>query len=141
MRLSTIAPAHYFNNISPSKDHWVSAGSGLRSCSYNLIFLQKEIRVELYISRSSTEENKFIFDFLNRKKDKIEESFGASLEWMRLDDKKSSRVQYACKADGFNKEQWSEWIDWHLAHMTKFEKAFKTPLQQAAEALKKQDFE
>jgi len=63
------------------------------------------------------------------------------LEWLRLDDKKSSRIQYTCKADGFNKEQWSEWVKWHLAQMTKLEKAFKAPLQQASEALKKQNFE
>ncbi len=130
-----------FNNISPSKDHWLSAGSGVRGCPYNLIFLQKELRVELWISRGSTEENKFIFDFLFGQKEKIDEAFGDKLEWLRLDDKKSSRIQYTCKADGFNKEHWSGWIDWHLAQMTKLEKAFKAPLQQASEALKKQNFE
>ena len=135
------SPCTLYNNISPSKDHWLSAGSGLRGCPYALIFLQKELRVEISIARSSTEENKFVFDFLNAKKAKIEESFGDQLEWLRLDDKKSSRVQYTCKAEGFNKEQWSEWIEWHLAQMTKLEKAFKAPLQQASEALKKKKFE
>lgn len=33
---------HLFNNISPSKDHWLSAGSGLSGCPYNLIFLRKK---------------------------------------------------------------------------------------------------
>lgn len=130
-----------FNNISPSKDHWLSAGSGVRGCPFNLIFLQKELRVELWISRGSTEENKFVFDFLHDKKEKIEEAFGQPLEWMRLNDKKSSRVQFTCKADGFNKEHWAEWVQWHLTSMTKLEKAFKAPLQQAGEALKKQSFE
>ena len=130
-----------FNNISPSKDHWLSAGSGVRGCPYNLIFLQKELRVELWISRGSTEENKFLFDFLQAKQEKIDESFGDQLEWLRLDNRKSSRIQYTCKADGFNKEHWSEWIEWHLAQMTKLEKAFKGPLQQASETLKNQNFE
>lgn len=130
-----------YNNISPSKDHWLSAGSGVRGCPYNLIFLQKELRVELWISRGSTEENKFLFDFLFGQKEKIDEDFGDKLEWLRLDDKKSSRIQYTCKADGFNKEHWSGWIDWHLAQMTTLEKAFKAPLQQASDALKKQIFE
>jgi hypothetical protein len=130
-----------FNNISPSKDHWISAGSGVRGCPFNLIFGQKLLRVEFYISRASKEENKFIFDFLHGKKEKIEENFGAPLEWMRLDNKKASRVQYECKADGFNKEKWDEWVDWHLTHMTKLEKSFKAPLQQVTEALKMQTFE
>ncbi len=135
------SPCTLYNNISASKDHWLSAGSGLRGCPYALIFLQKELRVEISFARSSTEENKFVFDFLHEMKEKIEENFGDQLEWLRLDDKKSSRVQFTCKADGFNKEQWSEWVEWHLAQMTRLEKAFKAPLQQAAEALKMQNFE
>ena len=130
-----------YNNISPSKDHWLSAGSGLSGCPYGLIFLQKELRVEISIARSSTEENKFVFDFLQGKKESIEEIFGEPLEWLRLDEKKSSRIQFSCKADGFNKDHWQEWIEWHLNSIIKLEKAFKAPLQQAAEALKKQNFE
>jgi uncharacterized protein DUF4268 len=130
-----------YNNISPSKDHWLSAGSGLSGCPYALIFLQKELRVELTIARSSTTENKFVFDYLHDNKEKIEESFGDQLEWLRLDDKKSSRIQYTCKADGFNKEHWAQWVEWHLNQMTKLEKAFKVPLQQASDALKRQKFE
>ena len=130
-----------YNNVSAGKDHWLSAGSGLRGCPYNLLLLQKELRIELGISRSSKEENKFIFDFLHSNKAKVEESFGEPLEWLRLDDKKSCRVQFSCKADGFNTEHWAEWVDWHLTHMTKLEKAFKAPLQQAANALKKENIE
>ena len=125
-----------YNNISPSKDHWLSAGSGLSGCPYALIFLQKELRVEVSIARASQEENKFVFDFLHERKDKIEEAFGESLEWLRLDDKKSSRIQFTCKAEGFNKEHWADWVQWHLNQMTKFEKALKAPLQKASEALK-----
>lgn len=135
------SPCTLFNNISPSKDHWLSAGSGFRGCPFNLIFLQKELRVELWLSRSATEENKFVFDFLLGKKEKIEESFGQPLEWLRLDDKKSSRIQFSCNVDGFNKEKWPECIQWHLENMIKLEKALKTPLQQAADALKKKNFE
>lgn len=125
-----------YNNISPSKDHWLSAGSGFSGCPFALIVLQKELRVELSIARGSQEENKFVFDALFQHKDKIEESFGDTLEWLRLEDKKSSRIQYSCKADGFNKDQWPEWIQWHLNQMIKFEKALKEPLQKASEALK-----
>src|SRR5690606_26463903 len=130
-----------YDNISPSKDHWLSAGSGLSGCPYNLIFNKTELRVELWISRSATEENKFLFDFLLGLKDDIETSFGDALEWMRLDDKKSCRIQYSCAADGFNKDTWKESVAWHLEHMCKLEQALKKPLQKAAEALKQQNFE
>ena len=130
-----------YDNISPSKDHWLSAGSGLSGCPYNLIFNKTELRVELSISRSATEDNKFLFDFLLGLKDDIETSFGDALEWMRLDAKKSCRIQYSCVAEGFNKDTWKESVAWHLAHMCRLEQALKKPLQKAAEALKQQNFE
>lgn len=130
-----------YDNISPSKDHWLSAGSGLSGCPYNLIFNKTELRVELWISRSATEENKFLFDFLLGLKDDIETSFGDVLEWMRLNEKKSCRIQYSCAADGFNKDTWKESVAWHLEHMCRLEQALKKPLQKAAEALKQQNFE
>ncbi|MBY7856384.1 DUF4268 domain-containing protein [Vibrio fluvialis] len=130
---------HLFNNISPSKDHWLSAGSGLSGCPYNLIFLQKELRIELCISRSITEENKFLFDELFKYKNEIEQSFGESLEWLRLDDKKQSRIQFSCKADGFNKDNWQDHVTWHLEHMVKLEKALKASLLQVSERLKHKD--
>ena len=130
-----------YNNISPSKDHWLSAGSGLSGCPYNLIFLQKELRVELWISRGVTEENKYLFDLLSQSKQDIEHTFGAELEWMRLDEKKSCRIQFSTKADGFNKETWPQEVAWHLEQMTKLEKALKGPLQKAAEAMKQKNFD
>lgn len=130
-----------YNNISPSKDHWLSAGSGLSGCPYNLIFLQKELRVELWISRGVTEENKYLFDLLSQSKQDIEHTFGTELEWMRLDEKKSCRIQFSTKADGFNKETWPQAVAWHLEQMTKLEKALKGPLQKAAEAMKQKNFD
>ncbi|HDY8019955.1 TPA: DUF4268 domain-containing protein [Vibrio vulnificus] len=130
-----------YNNISPSKDHWLSAGSGLSGCPYNLIFLQKELRVELWISRGVTEENKYLFDLLSQSKQDIEHTFGAELEWMRLDEKKSCRIQFSTKADGFNKETWPQAVAWHLEQMTKLEKTLKGPLQKAAEAMKQKNFD
>jgi len=129
---------HLYGNISPSKDHWLSAGSGVSGCPYSLIFAQKEMRVVLGLSRSKEEDNKFLFDHLVQHKDTIEQAFGHKLEWLRLDDKKSSRIQFSISADGFNKELWSKWVAWHVEQMPKLEAAFKTPLQQAAVALKQQ---
>jgi len=135
------SPCQLYNNISPSKDHWLSAGSGVSGCSFNLVFLQKELRVDLSISRAITDENKYLFDLLTQSKQNIEQAFGSELEWMRLDEKKSCRIQFSTKDDGFNKDTWSRAIAWHLEQMTKLEKALKGPLQTAAEALKQKKFE
>lgn len=130
-----------YNNISASKDHWLSAGSGVRACPYSLIFNQKELRVELWLSKADAEKNIFLFEYLKSQKDSIHKAFGAELDWQDLPGKKSCRVQYALPVDGFNRDRWPEWIDWHFTNMTKLESALKTPLQKADEALKQQSFE
>jgi hypothetical protein len=127
-----------FDNISPTKDHWINAGSGVRSCPFALIFGTKEARVEFNMSRSETEDNKFMYDLLLTKKQEIESKFGAELEWLRLDDKKASRIQFRKEFDGYNNESWPEIIKWLVAEMIKFEKALKQPLQNANQKLKEQ---
>jgi hypothetical protein len=127
-----------FDNISPSKDHWLSAGSGLRNCPFNMIFNKTEIRIELWISRPSQEVNKFIFDQLLVHKDAIESIFDSPLEWMRLDDKKACRIQFAKSIDAFDRDNWSEMVEWHIDNLIRFEAAFKDHLISASKLLKKQ---
>ncbi|HCH5140979.1 TPA: DUF4268 domain-containing protein [Vibrio parahaemolyticus] len=128
-----------YDNISTTKDHWLCAGSGVTGCPFSLIFNQKELRVELWLSRSNGEENKWLFDQLFEQKDQIDSAFGEPLEWLRLDDKKQSRIQFSCKVEGFNKDIWHDHITWHLEHMVKLEKALKVSLLQASERLKHKD--
>lgn len=126
-----------YNNISASKDHWLNAGSGgHRAARFSLIFNQKELRVELWLSRNNGDENKWMFDQLYQRKEAIEQEFGNKLEWLRLDDKKQSRIQYSVKLDAFNKDNWPEAIAWHLEHMTRLENAIQPPLQRVAQELR-----
>lgn len=101
-----------FQNISPGDNHWLSAGSGTRSCPFELLFLKDGAGVNLNIGRSDSAENKEIFDRLFAQKDEIEAAFGDQLDWRRLDDKKSSRVVFRLRADGYNRDAWPEIIDW-----------------------------
>lgn len=135
------SPTDLFNNISPSKDHWITAGTGISGCPFNLIFGNKVIRVEVQIARSSKAENKFIFDKLFAKKASIEVSFGQEFAWDRLDDKKSSYVRYGLAVDGYNRDNWPEMIKWMVTHIIKLEAAFKKPLTEAMQALKKAGIE
>lgn len=125
-----------YNNISPTYDHWLSAGSGIRGCSYTLIFGQKQIRVEWNMSRANADENKRIFDVLLQHKSEIEQRFGAALTWKRLDDKISSRVQYACDIDGYNPDHWQAATQWLNEHVQRLESALKPLLSKITQELK-----
>ena len=130
---------HTFQNVSPAKDHWLNAGSGVASCPFTLIFGKKEARVELTLQRASTEENKWLFDHLTEEKQVIERKFGVQLVWLRLDDKKASRIAYAKAFDGYNQENWPEMINWLGDHMIRLETALREPLLRLNQALRNRE--
>lgn len=117
-----------YQNISPAKDHWLSAGSGMRSCPYQMIFSKDEARVEVSLQRSDAAENKWVFDQLFAEKERIEAAFGAELDWRRMDDKKASRIICAQPFDGYDRDVWPEMIAWLSHHIQKLEAAFSDPL-------------
>lgn len=128
-----------FANISPTKDHWLSAGSGVRACPFQMIFGQHEARVEVSLQRSEAIENKWLFDQLFSRREEIETAFGHKLDWRRMDDKKQSRIVYSKDFDGFDKESWPEMVAWLSEHVRALEAAFRNPLNEAGRSLRLPD--
>jgi len=69
-------------------------------------------------------------------KDAIEADFGAKLEWCRRDDKKYSSIQYRKAFDGFDRENWSDMIDWLTEHFPKFEATFEKRIEAIRKVLR-----
>lgn len=112
-----------YNNISPSTDHWLSAGSGISALSYNMIFSKKETRVEFWIAKSSAESNTFAYNWLYERKAAIEETFGHALKWEPLPCKNPAESPcHTCYQP--DESNWPAMIDWLLVNLTAFEKAF-----------------
>ncbi|MCW8127609.1 DUF4268 domain-containing protein [Microbulbifer halophilus] len=130
-----------YNNISPARDHWLYAGSGVSSVPFSLIFGKGEIRVELNIGRRNADENRYVFEGLRARQGEIEERFGQSLEWLPLPDKKSCRIQYAKPVDGYDRANWPEMIEWLVEHMARLEDALREPLKEINQQLKREVFE
>ncbi|MDN3519624.1 DUF4268 domain-containing protein [Aquisalimonas lutea] len=127
-----------YDNISPSKDHWLAAGSGVSGVLYNLIFGKGQVRVELSLQRSRADENQFIYDQLEAEREALEEAFGDLLVWRSLPERKACRIQYACSVDGFNQDNWPWMIDWLVMHAQRLEQTMSDPLKRAADSLRKQ---
>lgn len=120
-----------YQNVSPSKDHWISAGSGISGVTYTSVVTGNYIRIELAIWGKTQDENKAVFDALLVKKDKIEFDFGNKLIWERLDDKKMSRIKFEMEGVSvFDKKNWQKMIDFMLDVVPKFERAFKKPIRE-----------
>ena len=118
-----------FSNISPAKDHWLNAGSGISGMGYQLIFGKNEVRVGLSLQNSRAEANSFVFSRLENMKAQIESDFGDELIWLPLPDRIACRIQYEKSVDGYNKANWPEMTQWLVEHMIRLEHALSSPLE------------
>lgn len=119
-----------FSNISPSKDNWIGLGIGMSGLSINLVVTKNNCRCEIYFNRGDKTENKEIFDYFKENKSDIEQMFGNSLIWDRLDEKVSSRIK--SQLDGvnvFEKEDWPKMIEFLIDASERMDKAFKKHVQ------------
>lgn len=118
-----------YQNVSPSQEQWLPAGTGVSYCQYHLIFGKREARVDLYLGRPAAAENKWLFDRLLAQKAEIEAAFGAPLNWQRLDGGKASKIGFAQPFDGYDRENWPEITGWMAEHLRRFDAASRAPLQ------------
>ena len=79
------ANVELFGNVSPSRDHWLNAGSGLSGVYYSMIFNKDEARVNFVLGRTSKEQNKALFDSLLDKKDLLDAGFGYGCQQHQCD--------------------------------------------------------
>lgn len=128
-----------WQNISPSRDHWLTSSIGVSGCSLVLIFLRQEIRVELNLSRPDPRENKWLFDRLCSEW-KLDPQIDIELEWRRLTEKKVSIVQCKKAVQGYSKENWPEMIEWLRAHYRQMDRLFTGRVNALAEQMKSVDW-
>lgn len=115
-----------FDRISPGTDNWIGASAGKSGIAFNFVIRNHDAQVELYIDRGKTEENKRIFDALFLKKAEIEERFGSSLEWQRLDHRQSCRIRYLIEGIGLeDRDNWPRLQTLLIEAMVRLHKALQ----------------
>lgn len=119
-----------FQNSSPSKDHWLSAGgTNIRNARYSLLITKTYAGVQLEFGRPNKDENKKLFDELLKYKTEIETKFGHQLNWERSDDTISSRIGYYLEGVNiFNLDDWERMLDFITTNIIKFEAVLRQPL-------------
>lgn len=91
---------------SPSRDHWLGAGAGIRSgVAFNYLIWMDEAGVELYIDTQNEVENKRIFDKLYSNHQAIESAFGGVIEWNRLEHRRACRVIHMIPGYGLKHDE------------------------------------
>ena len=119
-----------FLKKNPGIENYLNTGGGKTGISYSYNITYEGARVELYIDKGEVNWNKSVFDSLFKNKPKIEESFGDSLLWERLEEKRASVIRFSLNEFGLqDKDKWPELQDQMIEAMIKFEKAFRPYIQ------------
>jgi hypothetical protein len=125
-----------FQNVSPGKDHWLNAGSGMSGVHYAMIFSKDGVRVEFSLTRSTALKNKAMFDYLFERKAQIEKAFGSKLDWRRLDENKASIIAAGKEFEGYERENWPAMVEWLVAHIQKLQNAFEPEIGNLKQVLR-----
>lgn len=125
-----------FSNVSPMTSHYIGAGSGISRVRFVFVTSKSYGRAELYIDRGYVEENEFIFDTLFGMKSQIENDFGETLVWERLNGKRACRIKASSDGNVFDDEQWPKMIETMTDSMVRLEAALRSPLLDINKKLK-----
>ena len=117
------------SNISPSQSSYLMTGAGRSGLRFDYVVQQHTSEIELYIDRGkdADNQNNEIFDALETTKGTIEETFGESLEWQRLESKRACRINKRFSLGGYrdDEERWPEIQDAMIDGMIRLEAAFR----------------
>ena len=126
-----------FQKISPTKDNWLQAGSGISGVNYRFVVTKTFVRAEFNIARSDLAENKFIYDELLKYRKEVEEIFEGELEWERLENIKTSRIKYEkSELSIFEKDDWPDMVAFMIDAMVRLEKALQMPIKEVNKVFK-----
>lgn len=134
--LPQIAHTQLFQNVTPSKDHWLSTGAGIRGISYTLLITRSYVGIELTISKAEKEENKKCFDFFLQNKEQIESIFNIPISWEKLPNNKMSRIRIQLdNVSLFEKQDWSKMNNFIIEKLMLFKNAFEPIIEKLKKAL------
>lgn len=114
----------YLNN-SPVEKPYMGKGIGITGLGLNLVINRNYCRTEIYISTGVKEKNKEYFDELYQYRNEIEEKFGGTLIWERLDDLITCRVKDQLEGvNYFEKDDWQKINNFLINSSKRMENAF-----------------
>ena len=114
-----------FNPQRPLPQHWTNVAIGTSGIWLSVCVGRGKtnIAVDLIIQTSNTKE---VFDKLyDAGNEKSKEKIGGNIQWLRMDDKKSSYVSLETKGDYHDRSAWQRPFEWLYETTVNFIKFFK----------------
>lgn len=111
--------------------NWYNFPTGVSGLTYTTSFAQgRRVRVELYIDVGDLDRNKQLFDWLIQQKKVLENEFGESLSWERMEERRASRITiYHEGSIEDNEEALKEIHKWTVQKLLTFRRVFSQRLK------------
>lgn len=121
--------------------NYLNFSSGIGEIRYGAMFPQGQ-KVHAYINiRQKIDANRIkLFNFLEKRKSEIEETFGEELDWIRDQEKSLSRI--AVSRDGSIEspdDELEEIREWHIENLLKLKEVFHPEIERALETINSND--
>ena len=106
--------------------NWYSFASGISCVTYGANFaLGNRARVELYIDSGDYDQNKKLFDVLQKNAEAIGHDLGSVLEWERMDERRASRISISREGSIESPDsELEDIIEWQISHLIDFKRVF-----------------
>lgn len=120
-----------YNNVSPSRDNWLTGPSGHSGAIFNPVIRMDGARAELYIDTGDFQKNTNIYENLKAKANDINSNFPGELIWQDLPGKRAYRICAQYNDFGLKDEDnWDEIIIWLGDNIAALMKVFKPLLDE-----------
>lgn len=100
------------NTRVPQPQNWMVLPLGVSNVKLSVVGTKEYLRVELYFSGRSSDENDANFQAVLAHKAAIESAFGHELLWDELEGRKACRVSYARDGGVSDESDWSDQTQW-----------------------------
>ena len=103
-----------FMNVKPGPWNYINGNFGISGFYVSCVANRDSARVDFNLAKYETEKNKAAYDLLYSHRDEIEKKLGATLEWDRADQKKSSWMLLRLKdVSVTNEDDWPRMARFH----------------------------
>ncbi len=115
-----------FTDLTGLDAYFLSISAGRKGFKLGYVISMDWGSVNLYIDSGYKEKNKAYFDALYAHRDAAEAAYGAPLDWLRLDNKRSSQITHKFTDGGLDKrESWPALQDRMIDAMIRLDNVFR----------------
>jgi hypothetical protein len=118
----------------PVARHWISLNTGVSGITVGMNMLRKRMKVDIYFESSAETNAERLGHLMNHRK-LVETTFGATLSWEELEDRRAARIGFYGEGSLLDEENWPTYQDWLADTAVRFLRVTKLDVFQELQSI------